>query len=158
MDYISHGLWSYIFFHRLKKPVIAVLFGLVPDTFSWGVYLLYKFFSGMNLGKPNLAEIPAWVFTLYGISHSLFIAFLAVLVAFFVFKRRAIYALAWPIAIIMDIPTHSREFLPTPFLWPFSDWHFPGFSWGQLWFMIVNYCLILVSLFIIYLKKRNKSV
>ena len=61
---------------------------------------------------------------------------------------------AWPIVIVMDILTHTREFLPTPFLYPISNWPFPGISWGNRWFMLVNWGLIIMILSYIVVKKK----
>lgn len=157
MDYFAHGIWSLIFFNKTKKPWIAVLFGLLPDTLSWFIYMIYRLFTEGFGGKPDVLAIPNWMWTLYGISHSLFVAFSVIgiiyLIAHFYFKKKPIYIWAWPIAILMDIPTHSRDFLPTPFLWPFFEWYFPGISWGQTWFMITNWGII--TLILIYLIHKN---
>ena len=50
----------------------------------------------------------------------------------------------WLIHIVMDIPTHSETFYPTLFLWPLSDWCFNGISWGNIWFMTINYASLLI--------------
>lgn len=160
MDYFSHGLWSYIFFHRSKKPIYAVLFGLVPDSGSWMIYFLYNLFTkGLTFGKPHLSNVPDWVFTLYGISHSLIISgFFSLLVIWLVYHYRKTffwYILAWPITVVMDTLTHTRDFLPTPFLWPISSWPFPGISWGTKWFFISNWGLIFLSLIYIVCWKKG---
>lgn len=154
MDYFAHGFWSYIFFHRSKKPIYAVLFGLVPDTFSFFIYFFYKLIFEGGFSRPIVSEIPKWVMILYGISHSLFTVLIFFLVVYFIFRKIPIYMFAWPIAIIMDIPTHTKDFLPTPFLWPVSDYAFPGFSWGSKWFMIINYGLIIIAFGYIYYWKK----
>jgi len=156
MDYFSHGLWSYIFFHRIKKPIYAVLFGLLPDTFSWGIYFFYRIFTGMEFGKPNLELTPDWVFTLYGVSHSLVVSLFVIGIVYLILKKVPIFMWAWPIAIVMDVITHTREFLPTPFLWPLSDWVFPGISWGTKWFMVTNLSLIIMALIWIKYRKKEK--
>ena len=46
-------------------------------------------------------------------------------------------------------------FLPTPFLWPISDWKFPGISWAEPWFMVVNYTLMLGCLIWILARRRR---
>jgi hypothetical protein len=157
MDYFAHGLWSYIFFNKTKKPWLAVIFGLLPDTFSWFIYMIYRFFNGPEFGKPNLQMIPEWMNFLYGITHSLIIALLFFVIVYFITKKVYYFLLAWPIHILIDIPTHSREFLPTPFLWPLSNWYFPGISWGTKWFMITNWSLIIISLCAIIYYKRKKQ-
>jgi len=158
MDYVSHGLWSYIFFHRIRTPLLAVLFGLLPDTLSWFIYMIYRLIIGGCFGKPVISEIPSWTLLLYDISHSLIVA-TAVILIFFIFLRRIpVYMFAWPIAIVMDLLTHSRAFLPTPFLWPISNWTFPGISWGTWEFLVVNYALIAIAMTVIlYIKHRKRS-
>jgi len=158
MDYFAHGFWSYIFFHWTKRPWIAVLFGLVPDTSSWFIYMIYRLIMFEGFGRPMLNGIPNWVFMLYNISHSLFVASTAILIGYIILRKFPIYMLAWPMSIIIDTLTHTREFLPTPFLWPISEWHFPGISWGDKYFMIVNYTLITLSIaYIIFRMKKKRK-
>ena len=152
MDYFSHGFWSYIFFNKISKPWYAVLFGLLPDTLSWAIYFVYNLFNGTHFG---VSSIPPWVFTLYGISHSLIVAGVVIFLIYLFLRKVPVYIFAWPIAILMDIPTHSREFLPTPFLWPVSNWYFPGFSWGSRWFMVANWSLIIILMIYIIWECRN---
>lgn len=158
MDYAPHGFWSYIFFNKIKKPVYAVLFGLMPDTLSWGIYAAYRITKTGFFGRPVLHQIPDWAFMLYNITHSLIIAAAVILIIFIILRRVPLYIFAWPIAIIMDIFTHSRNFLPTPFLWPISSWRFDGIRWGTWQFMAVNWACIVVLLgVIVYKKQKNKS-
>jgi len=158
MDYAAHGFWSYIIFNWIPKPLYAVLFGLMPDTLSWFIYAVYRIATKGYFGKPVLAEIPGWAFTLYDISHSLVVASAIILLIFIVLRRVPVYVFAWPIAITMDVFTHSRKFLPTPFLWPISEWRFPGISWGTRWFMALNYAAITAALiFIIFKRRRQRS-
>lgn len=157
MDYFAHGIWSYIFFHWIKKPWKAVAFGLVPDTLSWVILFFYNLFLGnFHLGAPDAGVLPEWIFLLYDVSHSLFVSFLVIGLIWIVLKKFPIYALAWPLAITFDFLTHKREFLPTPFLWPVSDWKFDGIDWATPEFMIANYILIVICLSYIYLKKKGK--
>ena len=159
MDYLSHGFWSYIFFHRIKKPFYAVFFGLMPDNLSWVIFFFYNLIAGTTFsGPPHLNEIPDWVFTLYGISHSLIVFVVVASIIYIVFRKIPLYIYAWPIAIVIDIFTHTRDFLPTPFLWPLSEWKFPGINWGDSLFMIINYSLIFLFLGYIIIKKRAAKV
>lgn len=159
MDYVSHGFWSYIFFHRIKTPLLAVCFGLLPDTASWVIYGLYRVFTGGPYGKPVLSHIPDWTYALYNISHSLIVAVSVIFIVSIIARRLPVYMLAWPIAIVMDLLTHNRDFLPTPFLWPISDWKFPGISWGTWKFTVINYSLIAIAmtLIIVYKRKRKQN-
>ena|SRR3989338_3066571 len=160
MDYLAHGLWSYLFFHTIKKPWKAVFFGILPDTLSWLIYFFYLVFTNQLFGRPDPAQVPFWVDGLYKATHSLVLFVVILLVVFFYFKRwekvpKFIYA--YPIHIFLDIPTHSRSFLPTPFLWPLSDWKFPGISWGEPWFMLLNYGAILALLWYLVLWRKKKK-
>lgn len=157
MDYFAHGFWSYILFHWIKNPWRAVAFGLLPDTASWFIYFLYRLILSEGFGEFSLNGIPGWVFSLYNVSHSLILAVIAITLVSLYLKKFPVYMLAWPIAIIIDIFTHTREFLPTPFLWPLSTWTFPGISWGNGWFVLVNYTLITLALAYIIIKKRHKK-
>jgi len=158
MDYISHGIWSYIFFHKIKIPIYAVLFGLLPDTVSWGVLLIYNLFTGQfSLYLPGPFRIPEWFFTLYGVSHSLIVFIFVVLIVYLVFKKVPIYIFAWSIAIVIDILTHAHEYLATPFLWPVSEWKFTGINWEATWFNILNFSLIVLFLILIYVKKKRRK-
>lgn len=156
MDYLAHGLWSYIIFNKVKKIWYAVFFGLLPDNLSWAVYLFYNLFAkGFNFNAPAVDNIPYWVFILYNISHSLIIASFFIIIFSFIFKKIVVYMLAWPLAILMDIISHTRDFLPTPFLWPLSEWKFNGVSWANPTFMVVNYILIISCLTYLFFKKRK---
>ena len=153
MDYLAHGFWSYIFFHRIKKPFYAVFFGLMPDNLSWVIYLFYRMIKMEYIpGPPQVDAIPQFFFTLYGISHSLIVFGFVAVIIYLIFKRIPVYIYAWPIAIIIDLLTHTREFLPTPFLWPISKWTFPGISWGDGTFLTINYTLIFICLLAIAIR------
>ncbi|PIN74380.1 hypothetical protein COV20_00455 [Candidatus Woesearchaeota archaeon CG10_big_fil_rev_8_21_14_0_10_45_16] len=153
MDYFAHGFWSYIVFHWTKRPWLAVLFGLLPDTLSWAVYFFYRLIFQEGFGKPMLEKIPDWVYMLYNISHSLIVCTVVLTVVFLIYKKWIYEMLAWPLAIIVDVFTHTRDFLPTPFLWPLSTYVFDGISWGTRGFMITNYVLIVSGLTIIIIKR-----
>lgn len=153
MDIFSHFLWTFIIFNKYEYLKFALLFGILPDILSWGIYMSYALINKIPFGKPNINLVPKWVFTLYGITHSLFVFVFVFVLLFFIFKEIPIYLLAWLVHIMIDIPTHTRTFLPTPFLWPFSKWTFPGISWGNMRFTIVNYLVIVISFIIIYIER-----
>ena len=109
--------------------------------------MFYVLFTRKKFGKPNLKQIPKWVFKLYGITRSIFVLAFVFSIVYFLLGRIPLYLLAWPIHILIDIPTHSRKFLPTPFLWPVSKWKFPGISWANPWMIGINWGLIFLFLF-----------
>lgn len=150
----------------------AFLWGVFPDVFafvaSFGWLLFNSFSGGEGFGdfhqrvegmEPAVQDtLPIMKFTamLYNISHSLFIFFVVFGLVRLIFKRPVWEMGAWLLHILMDIPTHSYRFYPTPFLWPFSDWKFDGFSWGTLWFIVPNY-LILIVVYILLRKSKKKK-
>jgi hypothetical protein len=61
----------------------------------------------------------------------------------------------WFIHRALDIPTHSKSFYPTPFLYPISDFYFDGFSWGNMWFMICNYSALLLVFIVLRIQEKK---
>src|SRR3989344_3042476 len=144
MDTLAHALWSYIIFHNYELVWWAVLFGTLPDLLSWTVWMLWPKKGGFSWKKkPDLNLIPRWVFTLYGITHSIFVMAAVFLAVFLVHGSIPLFLLSWTIHVLIDIPMHTRDFLPTPFLCPISDYKFPGFSWANKWFMALNWSVII---------------
>ncbi|MFC1769357.1 hypothetical protein ACFLZX_06365 [Nanoarchaeota archaeon] len=158
MDFFAHGLWSWIIFHKNKKAKLAVLFGLLPDLISFFPFFVYNMiFRELPFGRPEINQVPEWTFTMYGIGHSLILWALIIGAIYMIYKKVPIYMFAAPIAILMDIPTHTKEFFPTPFLFPVSEWVFDGFSWGEPWFMITNYTVIIIIFAFIFFNNRKNS-
>ncbi|MBI4150392.1 hypothetical protein HY488_03240 [Candidatus Woesearchaeota archaeon] len=153
MDIFAHFLWNYIIFHRTKVVGKAVLAGVLPDVFSWGIYSGYHVLNGYAFRQFSIALIPDWVFMLYGVTHSLVIFGAVCLILWLTIKRIPLYLYGWLAHILIDIPTHAKDFLPTPFLWPLSSFAFPGIRWSNQNFMIANYVAILLCLGYIFWKK-----
>ena len=180
MDIFSHGLWAAILGKLYKNKTgkklnlrWAFFWGVFPDlvaftpSFIWLGWALTL--GGMTLGdiprahgiEPAGEALPIFQVTqlLYNFSHSIviFVVVLSILVLlrYALQKKELLYIplLGWPLHILADIPTHSYRFYPTPFLWPFSEWKFNGFSWGQPWFMIVNYSVMIVLLIVLWRKR-----
>ena len=178
MDIISHGLWSAIIFkflnlrRKARKKLniyLASFFGIFPDILSFSLLFIWFGFSlvsgGMDfsdLPHPEKVEpaqtdtyfIYALTNLLYNITHSIFVFILVFFIIFFVFKKQIFEIFAWLIHILIDIPSHSYQFYPTPFLWPISGWKFNGISWANPKFIIINYSLIII--FYLILRKKSK--
>jgi hypothetical protein len=149
MDFIAHFLWTYIFFEDSSFLAGALVFSVAPDLLSWGIWSFFVLFNSRKIDVRNKKLIPDWVHALYGITHSIFIFSFVFLIMLLLTNHFPFYLLGWMLHILIDIPLHSREFLPTPFLWPLSDWKFPGISWGNKYFMMVNYTAIIILLFLV---------
>ena len=159
MDTLSHALWGKGFFGYRGKPYWSLFFGALPDLFSFGIYFLVNLVfnsSEMKFGKPELHEIPNWVFSSYDVTHSLVIAlFFIGLVYYFLNKNFAFAMLAWPLHILLDFPFHTADFFPTPILWPIIDVKFDGISWSEpyIWFSNIGGIIIL---YLYRLKTKKK--
>ncbi|HIJ99017.1 TPA: hypothetical protein H1005_03660 [archaeon] len=157
MDFFAHIFWTAIIFRNQSPLWIPLLFVSIPDSTSWGVWFVQiivtgkfrKTFKNFRKRPPDFSKLPKWVWTLYGASHSIFSFAVVFGTLSLITGKIFIPVLAWLVHILLDLPTHSREFLGTPFLWPLSDWKFPGFTWGKLWFILLNWGAIIF--FIIYL-------
>jgi len=185
MDIFAHGLWAGAAFKaannklqksgNLKKLSIkwGIFWGTFPDLFAFIIPLIMVawgiFFGGIkiqDLPRPSAIEpaahdtFPAFRLAnlLYNIGHSLIVFFLVFAVVWLIRKRPAWELGGWIFHVLIDIPTHSYKFYPTPLLWPVSQWKFLyGFSWAEPWFIIVNYSAI-VAVYLYLWRLRKKTI
>lgn len=166
MDIISHGLWGSVAFGRRNRRSFwaAFLFGVMPDFLAFAPYFIGTWLGliaipglpstpGIPHEPPDPSLIPTFVFQIYNISHSLVI-FIAAFILVWLLLRRPVWGMgAWGLHILFDIPFHTSQFFPTPFLWPVSDFKINGISWAEpivfipnivflgllfLWFFIIR--------------------
>ena len=125
-------------------------FGILPDLLSLGIHFALDAFSGNGVRWHG---IPGFIFVLYDVTHSL--AGIALGYGLLVAWRRALWlpALAWPLHVLVDVPTHGDGRFLTPILWPFSDWSFAGWSWWLhpamfygSWILAGGLCLLVAVL------------
>jgi len=154
MDTLSHALWGKGLFGYRKYRWFSFLFGAIPDLLSFGLYFIFNLIinpSPMKFGKPELSEIPNWVFTLYDFSHSIIIAFLFIVIVYKINKDFCFPMLAWPFHIVLDFFTHSTEYFPTPILWPISNYRFDGIPWSNPYIMLIN----MMCIFLVFIYRRK---
>lgn len=185
MDVFAHGLWAGVaakmanknsaIAGKIKKPLKVwqtVLWGVFPDIFAFAIPFVWMFWN-IIIGEMNFSDFPRpetvepavrdtlpvfqLASILYNISHSLIVFVLIFALIRIIFRRTPWEMSGWFLHILIDIPTHSYRFYPTPFLWPFSEWKFDGFSWGTPWFMILNYSAIIL-VYLILRRKKNKNL
>lgn len=166
MDIISHGLWGGAFFGRKNRKDfwLSFLFGISPDLLSFGIFTTMTILglaSGPDWsdGVPREDAIPQYVHAMYHFTHSLFIFAVVFGLVWLVRKRPFLPLLAWPLHILVDIPTHSTEFFPTPFLWPFFDnLRVDGIPWSRPIIFIPNVVLLLlVYIWFFVIKPRRDT-
>jgi hypothetical protein len=151
VDILSHGLWGGIAFGRRNRPSfwLAFVIGLAPDLMSFGI--LYGAVTlGMadapdfSRGTPPESSIPQYVPHLYNVTHS-FLVFLLVFLLVWRLRRRPLWELAaWGLHVLVDVPTHSFAFFPTPVFWPLSNWKFDGWQWMTPAILVSNYLLLAI--------------
>ena len=151
MDILSHGLWGGIAFGRSNRPSfwLAFVVGLAPDLLSFGI--LYGAVTlGMadapdfSHGTPPESTIPQYVHQLYNVTHS-FLVFLLVFLLVWHLHRQPLWELAaWGLHVLVDVPTHSFAFFPTPVFWPLSNWKFDGWQWMTPVVLVSNYVLLAI--------------
>lgn len=178
MDIFAHALWTGalikgLSLHLKRKITIwkAVLWGVMPDILSFGLLtawmILGLIFTGSSMDFRQIESMePAQrdamlifqiISFMYNLTHSVFVFAAVFILLSFIFRKPIIAMLGWLVHILIDIPTHSYRFYPTPFLWPISEWKFDGISWGQPWFMILNYSAIIITYLILYLWIRKSK-
>ena len=162
MDTLSHALWGKGFFGYRGKPYWSIFFGVLPDLFSFGIYyILNLLFNYKNLkhGKPELDELPDYIFTLYDITHSLVIAlFFVCIVYFFINRNFAFVMLAWPLHILVDFPFHTIDYFPTPIFWPIIDFKFDGIPWSNKYVWFSNLAGIFLLYFYRYKSRKKVNI
>lgn len=175
MDILAHTLWANAAARKandsLEKkgksvrvhPIWTGFWGVFPDLFAFVIPFTISIFSlitgSISLDSISHHNLPGGfdiAHVLYQYSHSLVVWAVVFILIWIFYKRPRYELLGWALHILIDIPSHSAEFFPTPFLFPISDYKFLyGISWGNQWYMIINYSLLLfVFLYFTFRKKK----
>lgn len=165
MDIFSHGLWGGIAFGRAnpKQYWSAFAFGIAPDALSFGLLFVQNMlgsgvrpdFSG---GAPDPSLIPGYIHDLYNITHSLLIAAAVIGIVWLARRTLPLVMLAWPLHILVDIPTHGAAFFPTPYLWPLANLPVDGIPWSH-WYIFYPNLILLAAAYGAwwYVRKRRTT-
>lgn len=164
MDVISHGLWGGLAFGRKNRRAFlwAFSFGIMPDILSFGMLSCMRILglaSGPDWsnGLPKMSDVPDHIHMMYNLTHSLPV-FILVFALVLLATRKVFWPMfAWPLHILVDIPTHSTRFFATPFLWPFSDYRFDGVSWAQPYIFYPNLVLLLICFVVFFFSRRHAT-
>ena len=159
MDILSHGLWGGVIWGRKNKRSfwLSFFFGITPDFFSFGIFFIVRMFSFGGFGRPEEVNIPSFVHHLYNITHSFVIFALVFAIVWLILKRPVWEMSAWAFHIFLDIFTHSTDFFPTPYAWPFHHQFINSISWGTPSIFFTNiFFLTLIYAVYWYRKKRYK--
>ncbi|MEK7538954.1 MAG: hypothetical protein AAB552_03890 [Patescibacteria group bacterium] len=182
MDIFAHGLWAAAAAKSAKQSRgkrlnvwVTTLWGIFPDLFAFTIPVVWMIW-GLTFGGLSLSDMPRhngppiepaqvggdWTLmlasALYNVSHSLIIFFLVFSIIWFVFRRPVWELGGWLLHILIDVPTHTYQFFPTPVFWPLFDWKFDGFSWGTPWFMLLNYSLLGATFWFLVRRRKRENV
>ncbi|MDO8481610.1 MAG: hypothetical protein Q7S75_00830 [bacterium] len=163
----------------------AIAWGVFPDLFAFTPAFVGLFWL-VSTGQMNFSEwpgrhgagepmgsasapvdgpatgnsLPAFQLAshLYNFSHSIFIFILMFGLAWLLMRRPVWEMGGWLLHIIMDIPTHSYAFFPTPIFWPLFGWKFNGFSWAVPWFLILDYGLLIIVYWLLRERKTKIDI
>ncbi len=150
MDLVSHALWGGITLGRRTRKAFLTAVGIsfLPDVLTEGLFAVLYLLNignipGWEHGHPDITAYPLWAQNFYNFTHSA-IVFTLVFLMIWGFVRKPVWvAGAWGLHILIDIPTHSMELFPTPFLWPLSDFKIDGVGWRNPIVFGVNALLLL---------------
>ena len=156
MDVFSHALWGGVVAGRKNKSYFWWAFGLglFPDAASFGILMVARILGiaqgpDFSNGHPDMSQIPHFVSVLYNITHSFITFGLVFLLIWFLLKKPFWPLMAWGFHIFLDIPSHSYQFFPTPFLWPISNFEINGINWGENIVFIPN-VIFLILLYLVW--------
>ncbi len=162
MDVLAHTLWTSAVYQKWpwRLRLWAAFFGVAPDLFSFGLLFVQNFLSrGVYWGPPELIQIPAYVYIMYNLTHSLVIFIGVFLILYFIKGRTIPWIIGgWLLHIVIDMFTHGRDFFPTPWLWPISKYTIDSFSWSEPWFMALNYTALSMVYLLWYFRTRQRGV
>ena len=166
---------------------LTTFWGVFPDLFAFTIPFIWLFFNLISgnihfsdIHPPTGAEpeqkllfgngdarqaqpfIPHLTSVLYNFSHSLVIFILVLCLVILIRKLLKKDAVPWEMGgwllhILIDIPTHSYAFYPTPIFWPVNGWELNGYSWAHPLFIAVNYSAIAVAYLAIRHFEKNKK-
>lgn len=150
MDTVSHGLWSFVIWHAMPLPFLAVLMGMLPDLIAIGPVFFYNLINGRKkeayLCEDNLPlRLRRYKSVAFLYTHSLVIAATTTAIVWLVWGIQW-WILAWPFHIAIDIVSHPRE-KATPFLWPLFGTRVHGMKWWSKHFLALNGGLLVVAYF-----------
>lgn len=163
MDLLAHALWAGAGAAqarrrgKLRQNAIApiVVLAVLPDLLQY-VPVLMGILAGATTPGALLAYARAapdeqtllppaiLLFThhLHCIMHSVVIAAGVTVIAWLLFRQRAVILAGWWSHILIDVFSHSAEYYAVPVFYPFSYRGFDGLAWNTPGFFAINYTLL----------------
>ncbi len=145
MDFFSHGLWAYLIFRKYEWKYLGLLFAILPDLLFGIPALIYFAFRKSPPYHAFISE-TSLIYKLYYLFHSPLTMFFCFFISS-LFIGRFFYPLllGWGMHVVIDFLTHQSIAPPRPF-YPISSLEVKGLiSWGEPWFLALNYSLLIIS-------------
>tara|TARA_B100000767_G_C19680991_1_gene499573 strand:+ start:585 stop:1127 length:543 start_codon:yes stop_codon:yes gene_type:complete len=167
MDIFSHWLWGMALTRGKVSWKVSGPMGVLPDLLAFIPATIYRMTNGISRVSVDdntvTADMPvAW--EIYQWTHSFAIVGFLYCCGYYFFKSKGhenpkymawMFVLPWFFHILLDIPGHSIEFFPTPFLHPFSDFMIDGVRWSTWWFFFPQ--VVVLGAVWWYILKNEKS-
>jgi hypothetical protein len=166
VDVISHGLWATALGETLRRRGLAskwqvagaAAFGLMPDLVAlipvsvWaiGSESATEAIRAYIFAQPGTEPVMApWAqlleHNIHCSAHSVVVLALITLLSFWKFRRLLIPLAGWWLHVVLDIPTHSREYYAVTIFYPISTWSFDGIAWTDPGVLVTNYMALAVT-------------
>ena len=177
MDVVSHWFWGVLVTRKHVNWKVAGPMAVLPDLLAFSPSLIYSLANGIE--RPTVddttvtSDFPAITWETYQYTHSAVMVTFAVLVSWWLFARFSgsrfesqfaeqhrskplkmafLLWIPWYMNILLDIPSHTLQFFPTPVFYPISDFHIDGTRWSTPIVLFTNVG-VLVVLWIYVLRK-----
>jgi len=160
VDVIAHGLWAgaagswLARRHHAPRGALAwtVALGVAPDllqlvpVLAWSatqaapVSVLYAHVAAAPGSEPAMpAIVEAFSHHAHCFLHSAIVAGIVTAMLWRWWPGWLIPMSGWWLHIAIDVPTHSDDYYPVPFLYPLTYWGFDGVAWTRPWVLALNY-------------------
>ena len=183
MDVISHWFWGVLATRKHVNWKIAGTMAVLPDLLAFLPSFMYSLAYGID--RPSVddttvtSDFPAITWEVYQYTHSAVVVTCAVLMTWWFFSRFQFARLKsnfaehhrskplmmafllwvpWYLNILLDIPSHTLQFFPTPIFYPISDFGVDGTRWSTPIVLFTNVgALVLLWLYVLYRDHKAKS-
>ena len=181
MDVVSHWFWGVLVTRKHVNWKVAGPMAVLPDLLAFIPSLVYSLANGIE--RPTVddttvtSDFPAIAWEMYQYTHSAVVVTLAVLLTWGLFTRfkgsrfesqfaeqyrskplkmAFLLWIPWYLNILLDIPSHTLQFFPTPVFFPLSDFHIDGTRWSTPIVLFTNVGVLVVLWAYVLRKDRIK--